>query len=68
LTHEERVERMKEFKKTLDGMIMMCDNRDDLLALASVLMTVGKRLLIQEIGLKGTIELFNYIEEELRNG
>jgi len=68
LTHEERVERMKEFKKTLDGMIMMCDNRDDLLALASVLMTVGKRLLIQEIGLKGTIELFNYIERELKNG
>lgn len=48
-------ERMEELFKPIDRQIMMCDDQQDLLMLASIMATTAKRILDQQLG-EGSFE------------
>jgi len=50
--------RMKELMGPIDRQIMMCDDRNELIMLASCLMITCKDLLDQEIGTRGRKLMF----------
>lgn len=54
---EERVARMKELMKPIDTQIMMCDDAQDLLALASIMAVTAKNIYVQQVGEKGAREI-----------
>ena len=49
--------RMKELFIPIDNQIMMCDNVDDLLMLASMMMIHAKDIYVQRLGGQGAKEL-----------
>ena len=46
-------ERMKELCRPIDQQIMMCDNREDILMMACVMLTHVKTMLDSQIGVVG---------------
>ena len=56
---EERVARMKELMKPIDRQIMMCDDVQDLLALASIMAVTAKNIYVQQVGEKIAKEILN---------
>ena len=46
-------ERMKELMMPIDQQIMMCDDKEDILMLACIMLETVKRMLDAQIGSKG---------------
>lgn len=64
---EERMARMKELMKPIDSQIMMCDDVQDLIALASIMIITAKIIYVQQLGTDGTKAILNKIMETLDN-
>ena len=60
-----RLERMKELMKPIDSQIMMCDDTQDLFALASAMLVTSKQIFVSQIGKKGAREIFERILKEI---
>jgi len=52
-------ERMKELMKPIDQQIMMCDDKEDILMLACVMIETAKRMLDTQIGVDGRNAILN---------
>jgi|TARA_B110000881_G_C18180018_1_gene319647 hypothetical protein len=52
-------ERMKELMMPIDQQIMMCDDREDILMLACVMIETAKRMLDTQIGVDGRNDILN---------
>ena len=52
-------ERMKELMMPIDQQIMMCDDKEDILMLACVMLETAKRMLDAQIGSKGRTTIIN---------
>lgn len=63
----ERRDRMKELMIPIDKQIMMCDDVQDLFALASIMTVTSKNIFVQQLGKRGAIEIFEKIMEDLEN-
>lgn len=66
-TPDEREKRMKELMRPIDMQIMMCDDVQDLFALASIMMVTSKNIFREHLGSKYTAEMLEKIAEDLRN-
>ena len=64
---EERIARMKELMKPIDSQIMMCDDVQDLIALASIMIITSKNIYTQHLGRDGTKAIFHKITEMMDN-
>lgn len=51
-------ERMKELMDPIDQQIMMCDDRNDLIMIASAMMVYAKDIFDNEIGITGRKQMF----------
>jgi hypothetical protein len=51
-------ERMLELIAPIDRQIMMCDDRNDLLMIASAMLVFAKDIFDNEIGIKGRKQMF----------
>lgn len=60
-----RIQRMKELSKHMDERIMMCDDEQDLLALASLMIVTAKSIMVQTIGKEGAREIFSTVYKEI---
>jgi hypothetical protein len=58
---------MRELMIPIDKQIMMCDDVQDLFALASIMTVTSKNIFVQQLGKKGAIEIFEKIMEDLEN-
>lgn len=61
---EERMARMKELMKPIDSQIMMCDDEQDLLALASIMAVTAKNIFVLQLGKDGARELLGKLVKE----
>lgn len=61
----ERIERMKELMKPIDKQIMMCDDQQDLLALASIMSVTAKNIYVQQIGELGAKAVLSHLIKDL---
>lgn len=64
-SREEVMKRMEELMRPIDMQIMMCDNADDVLMLASAMMTTAKDIYVQQIGPKGAKELIDLMSDRI---
>ncbi len=61
---EKVVDRMAELIEPIDKQIYMCDNDQDLLMLACLMVERGKEILDQQLSVEGRMEIFkDYLEE-----
>lgn len=63
----ERQKRMKELMKPIDMQIMMCDDEQDLFALASIMMVTSKKIFKDRLGRAGAVEVMEKVLEDLKN-
>lgn len=63
-SHKERIDRMKELMKPIDRQIMMCDDKNELLMLASIMLTTSKQIFRTQLGEEGSRELFGIMFNE----
>ena len=61
---EERISRMKELMKPIDQQIMMCDDEQDLLALASIMAATAKGIFVNSLGVAGAREVLKILVEK----
>lgn len=61
---EERMNRMKELMKPIDQQIMMCDDQQDLLALASIMAATAKGIFVNQLGVEGAREVLLCLVEK----
>jgi hypothetical protein len=47
---EERMARMRELMKPIDRQIMLCDDQQDILALACIMASTAKLIFVQQLG------------------
>jgi hypothetical protein len=59
------IQRMEELMKPIDRQIMMCDNVEDVLMLASNMLVTAKGIYIQNLGGAGAKELFQKLTDEI---
>lgn len=57
--------KMEILMKPIDKQIMMCDNYNDLLALASVMVTSSKQILVAIVGPSHTKKILQELVDEL---
>ena len=57
--------RMEELMLPIDRQIMMCDNVDDVLLLASIMTTTARTIFINQLGGKGAKQLFQMMMDEI---
>ena len=57
--------RMEELMLPIDRQIMMCDNVEDVLMLASNMMVTAKMIYVQQLGGAGTKELLQRMVNEI---
>lgn len=50
-------ERMKELMEPIDQQIMMTDDREEMLMIACVMLARSKEILVNEIGIRATIDV-----------
>lgn len=55
---QERISRMRKLEQVVNREILLCDDEQDLLALASMLIISSKTILISRIGVDGTRAVF----------
>jgi hypothetical protein len=60
----ERMNRMRELMKPIDSQIMMCDDKQDLLALASIMAITAKNILVQHIGEDGARAVLSHLVKD----
>ena len=58
MSDKDTLQRMAELSKPIDQQIMMCDSREEVLMLASVLLTRVKDMFDAQIGTDGRREIF----------
>lgn len=58
------LERMAELMEPIDRQIMMCDNVEDILILASNMLVTAKNIYMQNLGGASTKKLFQKITDE----
>jgi hypothetical protein len=58
MNNTEVQKRMAELMEPIDRQIMMCDDREDLLMMASCMMVTVKNIFDQEIGEEGRRQMF----------
>jgi len=56
--------RMKKLKRPIDEAIMMCDSREDILMLASVMQVAIKDMYDTQIGVKGRKIMFKGLSDD----
>jgi len=56
-------ERMQELMEPINRQIMMCDDRTDLIMMASAMMIYAKDIFDNEIGIKGRKQMFKDLSE-----
>ena len=59
------IQRMEELMKPIDRQIMMCDNVEDVLMLASNMLVTAKSIYVQNLGGAGTKELLQRMVDEI---
>ena len=59
------IARMEELMKPIDRQIMMCDNVEDLLMLASNMMVTAKMIYVQQLGGEGAKLLIQKMVNEI---
>lgn len=59
------IARMEELMKPIDRQIMMCDNAEDVLMLASSMMITAKMIYIQQLGGEGAKFLIQKMVNEI---
>jgi len=59
------IQRMEELMKPIDRQIMMCDNVQDILMLASNMLVTAKSIYVQNLGGAGTKELLQRMVDEI---
>lgn len=59
------LQRMEELMRPIDRQIMMCDNVEDVLMLASNMMVTAKAIYVQQLGGAGTKELLQRMVDEI---
>lgn len=59
--------RMNQFMQPIDQLIMMCDNTDDILMLASVTAMASKNMFVSVLGRDGAIHVLNSLVESIRD-
>jgi len=64
---DERKQRMKELMRPIEMQIMMCDDVQDLFALASIMMVTSKNIFKEQLGVKPTVDLLLAVVEDLYN-
>lgn len=64
--YSERAERMRELMKPIDSQIMMCDDIQDLFALASIMMVTAKNIFVQQLGVTAAKEILDEVKKEIR--
>ena len=57
--------RMEELMEPIDRQIMMCDNVDDVLLLASIMTTTARTIFVNQLGGKGAKQLFQMMMDEI---
>jgi hypothetical protein len=57
--------RMEELMRPIDRQIMMCDNVEDVLMLASNMLVTAKMIYVQNLGGAGTKELLQRIVDDI---
>lgn len=62
----DRLEKIKDLMKPIDRQIMLCDDIQDLLALASTMSVISKRIFKTHLGREGAIEIYQQIMEDLK--
>ena len=65
MTKKNIIARMEELMRPIDRQIMMCDNVDDVLMLASKMLVTAKMIYVQNLGGAGAKELFQKITDEI---
>ncbi|NDG33264.1 hypothetical protein EB118_24755 [bacterium] len=58
MNREKDIKRMKELMAPIDQQILMCDDRNDLLMMASAMMITAKNIFEDQIGVEGRIKMF----------
>ncbi len=59
------IQRMEELMRPIDRQIMMCDNVEDILMLASNMLVTAKSIYIQNLGGAGAKELLQRMVDEI---
>ena len=59
------IARMEELMRPIDRQIMMCDNVEDVLMLASNMLVTAKMIYVQNLGGAGTKELLQIMVNEI---
>lgn len=59
------IARMEELMRPIDRQIMMCDNVEDVLMLASNMLVTAKMIYVQNLGGAGTKELLQRIVDDI---
>ncbi len=59
------IQRMEELMRPIDRQIMMCDNVEDLLMLASNMMVTAKMIYVQQLGGEGAKLLLQRMVDEI---
>jgi hypothetical protein len=59
------IARMEELMRPIDRQIMMCDNVEDVLMLASNMLITAKLIYVQNLGGAGAKELFQKLTDEI---
>lgn len=57
--------RMEELMEPIDRQIMMCDNVDDVLLLASIMTTTARTIFVNRLGGKGAKQIFQMMMDEI---
>lgn len=65
LSRKETINRMEELMIPIDRQIMMCDNVDDVLMLASNMLVTAKNIYVQRLGGLGAKELIMAMVNEI---
>lgn len=65
MTKKNIIARMEELMRPIDRQIMMCDNAEDVLMLASNMLITAKLIYVQNLGGAGAKELFQKITDEI---
>lgn len=60
-SNKEYISRMKEVMRPIDRQIMMCDNKNELLMLATAMLSASKRIYISQMGDDSAREFFRMI-------
>ena len=65
MNKDKTIKRMVELMEPIDRQIMMCDNVDDVLLLASIMTTTARTIFVNQLGGKGAKQIFQMMMDEI---